>query len=83
MHGHPATQSALVLHARASAFYAGLVVATLVFAPIAVLGLVLPYRVRYAIVVRWATLMVWWLRVTCRLDHTGSRSDHHQAGKDT
>jgi len=59
----------LALYLRASAFYAGLVLATLVFAPIAVLALVLPYRTRYAIVVRWAHLMIWWLRVTCRLDH--------------
>ena len=51
-----------------TAFYAGLVLATLVFAPIALAALLLPYRTRYAIVVRWAFLMVWWLRVTCRLD---------------
>ncbi len=55
---------------RASVFYAGLVLATLVFAPLALLALVLPYRVRYQIVTRWAFLMTWWLGVTCGLRHT-------------
>ena len=55
---------------RACAFYGGMVVATLVFAPLALLAIPLPYRVRYWIVTRWAFLMTRWLGVTCGLRHT-------------
>jgi 1-acyl-sn-glycerol-3-phosphate acyltransferase len=58
------------LYARALAFYAGLILATLVFAPLAILAMLLPYHVRYRIVVRWAHIMTWWLNLTCALRHT-------------
>ena len=68
MSRHAKPASAL-MYARALAFYAGMVVATLVFAPLALLAVILPYRARYQVVVRWAYLMIWWLRLSCGLDH--------------
>ena len=64
------------MYLRAFAFYCGLVAATLVFAPIAIAAVVLPYRVRYRIVVRWAHLMIWWLGVTCGLRHEVCGLEH-------
>ena len=57
------------LYVRACLFYAGLVGLTLVFAPLAMAALLIPYRARYRLVVQWSRLACLWLRVTCRLDH--------------
>ena len=52
---------------RSSLFAAGQVLLTLLFSPIALAALVLPYRTRYRVVMRWTFLNIWWLEVTCGL----------------
>ena len=54
---------------RSALFTAGQVLLTLLFSPVAVAALVLPYRSRYRIVMQWTSLNIWWLGVTCGLRH--------------
>lgn len=46
-------------------FAAGLLVSTLVFAPIALLTFPLPLRWRFLVISRWALVNLGWLRLTC------------------
>ena len=50
-------------------FAIGQVLSTVVFAPIAIIAVALPYRWRYWTVIRWTFLNLWWLRLTCGLNH--------------
>lgn len=50
-------------------FAIGQALATVVFAPIAILAIVLPYRWRYHTVIQWCHLNIWWLGLTCGLRH--------------
>ena len=54
---------------RSTLFSAGQVLLTLLFSPIALAALVLPYRIRYRVVMQWPFLNIWWLGVTCGLRH--------------
>lgn len=54
---------------RSTLFFAGQVLITIIFAPIVILSSLVPYRARYALVVRWTYFNIWWLRQTCRLTH--------------
>lgn len=54
---------------RSTAFLAGQLLATFVFAPLVVLFSMAPYRARYALALRWTYFNIWWLRQTCRLTH--------------
>ena len=49
------------------AFFAGLVVSTVVFALLAPLTAPLPYRARYRFITRWSRFNLWWLGATCGL----------------
>ena len=53
--------------AGSSAFFAGLVVSTVVFALLAPLTAPFPYRSRYGFITRWSRFNLWWLAVTCGL----------------
>lgn len=48
-------------------FSLGMVGATLIYAPLALLTFPLPLRHRYRIITSWSLLIIWWLRVTCRI----------------
>ena len=50
-----------------AAFFAGLVVSTVVFALLAPLTAPLPYRARYRFITRWSRFNLWWLGATCGL----------------
>jgi 1-acyl-sn-glycerol-3-phosphate acyltransferase len=63
----PAPPARAVLFLRSLLFALGLVCSTLVFAPLAVLALALPYRLRYRVVTQWTHFNLWWLETTCRL----------------
>ena len=52
---------------RSSVFTLGMVISTLVFAPLSVLTFPFPYRWRYGFISQWARFNLWWLGVTCRL----------------
>ena len=53
--------------AGSSAFFAGLVVSTVLFALLAPLTAPLPYRARYRFITRWSRFNLWWLGMTCGL----------------
>ena len=59
----------MAIVARSTLFAAGQVLLTLFYAPVAIVALALPYRVRYRVVVRWTFLNIRWLEVTCGLRH--------------
>ena len=58
------------LVARSLLHVAGQALLTVPFAIAAVVALVLPYRLRYALVSRWARCNLWWLEKTCRLRYS-------------
>ena len=65
----PSGAPAALIVARSTLFAAGQVLFTLIYAPIAIAALALPYRTRYRVVVQWTFLNIWWLEVTCGLRH--------------
>ena len=50
-------------------FAIGQVAFTMVYAPLAVAAMLVPYRLRYRVVTQWTFLNIWWLARTCRLTH--------------
>ena len=60
-------QAAIVL--RSTLFALGQILLTLVFTPLGLATLTLPYRTRYRVIMQWAFLNIWWLEVTCGLRH--------------
>jgi 1-acyl-sn-glycerol-3-phosphate acyltransferase len=72
----PGQRITVGLVVRSLAFALGQTVATVVFAGAAVLVIPFPYRVRYAVVIRWTDVVLWWLRVTCRLTHEVEGLEH-------
>ena len=62
----PATAA---LIARSLLFAAGQGLLKVMFSMAAILALVLPYRLRYALVSRWTLCNLWWLECTCGLNH--------------
>jgi 1-acyl-sn-glycerol-3-phosphate acyltransferase len=50
-----------------SVFTAGLWLATIAWAPVCLLFLLAPYRVRYYVVTRWTFAMLRWLELTCSI----------------
>ena len=54
---------------RSTLFSVGQALFTLLYAPLALAALVLPYHIRYRIVMQWTWLNIWWLGVTCGLRH--------------
>ncbi|NKC11287.1 MAG: 1-acyl-sn-glycerol-3-phosphate acyltransferase [Gammaproteobacteria bacterium] len=63
MSGAAAVSGAL----RSTVFSLGLVIATLIFAPLAVMMFIAPYRMRYAFIIKWCHFNLWWLEVTCNV----------------
>ena len=53
---------------RSSLFSLGLVVSILIAVPITLLLLAVPFPARFRLVSNWARFILWWLRVTCRID---------------
>jgi 1-acyl-sn-glycerol-3-phosphate acyltransferase len=58
------------LVARSLLHVAGQALLTVPFAIAAIVGLALPYRLRYALVSRWTHCNLWWLEKTCRLRYS-------------
>lgn len=55
---------------RSALFYLGIygfIVVIVAFAP---LFLFTPFRLRYYYMTRWGVFVIWWLRITCKLDYT-------------
>ena len=64
------------LAARSTLFFIGQATATVIFGPMLVVSVLLPYRLRFAIVLRWTYFNMWWLRVTCSLNHVVEGRDN-------
>jgi 1-acyl-sn-glycerol-3-phosphate acyltransferase len=58
-----------MLYLRSLLFYLGMFMAVLVFAPLALIILPLPYLWRYRIMTRWGRFVSWWLKQTCNLTY--------------
>lgn len=56
-----------MLFVRSLLFWAGLILSTIIAAPIVSLLYPLPYRLRYRHAYRWTCFNLWWLKITCRL----------------
>jgi len=50
-------------------FYLGLFISLLVYVPVTLPGLLLPYPQRYRLLTCWAQGMLWWLKITCQLTY--------------
>ncbi len=61
---------------RATLFYGGITAAMLIYTPLSLLILPLPYRLRYHIVTQWTHFSLWWLKVTCGLDFEVHGREH-------
>ncbi len=61
------TPSQATLLFRSLLFSAGMVLATLVWSSLSLLTFPLPPAQRYAFISRWSVIVLWWLRVTCRI----------------
>jgi 1-acyl-sn-glycerol-3-phosphate acyltransferase len=61
---------------RSLLFFAGQVISTLVFAPLALLTYPLPYAMRYAFITQWSRFNLWWLEVTCGIHWCVSGREH-------
>lgn len=65
----PRAQPGWLLWLRSGVYFGGQLVATVVFALLSLLALLLPYRTRYRVVTAWTHSMLWWLGITCGLRH--------------
>jgi len=65
-----------VLYLRSLAFTVGLVIATLVFAPLALLTAPLPYAARYRFITLWSHINLWWLERTCHIHQRTEGLEH-------
>lgn len=58
-----------MLFLRSLLYYLGVSLAALVFSPLSLLILPLPFRQRYRIMTRWGRFAIWWLEKTCQLSY--------------
>ena len=54
---------------RSALFSLGMIAATCLWAPLVLLTFPLPYAKRYAFAVLWCRMILFWLKLTCKLDH--------------
>ena len=59
-----------------SLFALGLVGSTLVFTPVALASMLLPYRFRWRVVTRWSRFNLYWLSVTCGVRYEVEGLEH-------
>lgn len=55
---------------RSLLFYLGLITSTIIIVPFCLLIYPLPFNKRYYFVTRWTVFNLWWLKITCNLQHT-------------
>jgi 1-acyl-sn-glycerol-3-phosphate acyltransferase len=63
---HPAGP---VLWLRSLAFWLVFFLSIIVYATVLMISFPVPFRLRWSLVQSWARMMLWWLKVTCRLTH--------------
>jgi len=52
----------------------------IVYAPLSLLTIILPYPLRYWFISRWACFQLWLLKVLCRLDYSAQGAEHLPKG---
>jgi len=70
----------MMLWLRSLLFSAGMILSLLLFMPVIPLLYPFDYQKRYAVLTRWGRFILWWLRVTCRLDYLVEGEAHIPAG---
>ena len=71
-----ATPGATLLVIRSLLFATGQALLSVPFSIAAILALLVPYRLRYALVSRWSHWNLWWLDKTCGLNHNVSGTEN-------
>lgn len=66
----------LMLWLRSLAFWVVFPLSILLFATLLLLAFALPFRKRWALLMVWVNFILWWLKVTCRLDHEVQGKEH-------
>lgn len=61
---------------RSTIFSLGMLLSTLVMAPISVLTFPLPFLWRYRVISQWARFNLWWLEATCKLSYRVEGLEH-------
>ena len=64
---HAPRRATFAVAARSTLFAVGLVLSTIVYAPLALLSFPLSYPRRYRFITGWTRFNLWWLGVTCGL----------------
>lgn len=59
----------LWLSLRAAAFYLGMLISTLVVAPLSLMTFPLPFLWRYRFIGQWTRFNLWWLKICCGLSY--------------
>lgn len=65
---------------RSALFSVGMITATCFWAPLTLLTFPFPYPKRYAFVVFWCRIVLFWLRITCRIEHEISGIENVPSG---
>ena len=58
-----------VLYLRATLFWIGMTLSTLVIAPLSLLTFPFNVLTRYRFIANWARFNIWWLQKTCKLNY--------------
>jgi len=61
---------------RSLIFYLGLVIATILMLPISILMLPFTLAKRFSVISRWSVFVLWWLKLTCNLEHEVEGSEN-------
>lgn len=70
----------LWLGLRAAAFYLGMLISTLLFAPLSLLTFPFPFVWRYRFIGLWTHFNLWWLKTSCGLSYHLEGAAHIPAG---
>ncbi|RMH16455.1 MAG: 1-acyl-sn-glycerol-3-phosphate acyltransferase [Gammaproteobacteria bacterium] len=54
---------------RSLLFSTGMILATIVYAPLSLLTFPLPLAWRYHFITSWSHFIIWWLKITCQIDY--------------
>lgn len=69
-----------MLYLRATLFYLGLALITIIYLPITQLLWPFPIAFRFRIISKWSVFNLWWLRVTCNLTYVVEGRENVPAG---
>ena len=58
-----------MLFLRSLLFYIGLIISTILIAPVGVIAFPLDFKKRYYLITRWAVFNLWWLKICCNVTY--------------